>query len=174
MKNSRTPSTRIARKLAAVEREIAQVRETLRVLDARRERLRTAQSVLMELQSQKQDQSPTPSCTEAAPRKSGGPRPFHSEGQTSGLVRYLYAKSNGSAVLEAARHTGVPAHRTRVAFERLCASGLMIRSGKQYALTTKGIAAWQESPLFGREEYRQSDPSRNAMIPTNEQNSAIQ
>jgi hypothetical protein len=44
MKHSRDVSDQIAKHLAAVESDLAQLRQKLRVLDAKRERLRTAQA----------------------------------------------------------------------------------------------------------------------------------
>ena len=47
----------IATELAAVERKITQLHAKLRMLEARRDKLRTAQSVLLELQGEGPDQS---------------------------------------------------------------------------------------------------------------------
>ncbi len=152
MKPNRDLSEHIAKELAAIESEIGQLREKLRALDAQRERLKTTQCVLLRLQGKKQAQACQPSSNSSETRNgSCGARYFHSEGQTVALVRYLYGKSGGSSVVEAAKQTGIATRRTRTAFERLRENGLMTRSGNEYALTQKGMAAWQESPLYGWE-----------------------
>lgn len=152
MKPNRDLSEHIAKELAAVESAIGQLREKLRALDAQRERLKTTQCVLLKVRGKKPVQSRQSSSTRANTRNGACvARYFHSEGQTVRLVRYLYARSGGSSVVEAAKQTGVAYRRTRTAFERLCENGLMTRSGQEYALTQKGIAAWQESPLYGWE-----------------------
>ena len=63
MKPSRDASEQIARELAAVEREITQLHAKLRVLEAQRDRLRTAQSVLLEMTGESPEQSGQPSST---------------------------------------------------------------------------------------------------------------
>jgi len=154
MKHSRDTSKQIDKELAAVESEITQRRQKLRVLEAQREKLKTAQSVLLDLQG-KTPLSGQPLVAKAETQNViDGRRCFHAEGQTASLVRYVYGKGTGSTVLEAAKRSGVSTRRTRAAFERLCKSGMMSRSGNEYALTQKGIAAWQESPLFGWEPGR--------------------
>ena len=154
MNRSRDESNRIAKELAAVDSEITHLREKLRVLHIQRDRLQTAQTVLLELQGEKTASRRSTGGGQAENQKTRGvSRAFHYEGQTAALVRYVYQKGNGCTVVEAAKRTGISTLRTRPAFERLRSSGYMIRSGNEYALTQKGIAAWQESPLFDWDGY---------------------
>jgi hypothetical protein len=154
-------SEQIADKLAAVERKMARLRERLHALEAKKNRLKMAQSVLLEFLGERQPESDQPSCTQPElGRHAGRRRHFHSEGQTAMLVRYLYANRRGATVIEAAQHAGVPTRRTRTAFDRLCNGGLLTRSGSHYALTQNGKAAWEASPLFGRGGYgNQTQPA---------------
>lgn len=152
MKNSRVLCKQIAKKRAGIESEIAALREKLRTLDAQRERLRITHSELLELQGKQKRKTRDPSTAEPDGKKRKFPgRFFRSVGQTAKLMRYLYVSDSGGTVVEAARRTGVSTRRTRTAFERLCASGHLVRSGDRYALTQTGIAAWQNSPLFEAE-----------------------
>ena len=151
MKDSRDLFQRITDSLAAVESEITHLRDKARMLDTMRERLKKAQSVLIAFQGENGAIPSSPSYVQSKGQKTGGAsRAFQSEGQTATRMRYVYGKSCGSTVLEAAKRTGVSTRRTWTAFERLRASGYMIRSGDEYGLTPKGIEAWQNSPLFGK------------------------
>jgi hypothetical protein len=152
MKDSQDTFKKIAEELAAIERELPQLRDKLCTLETRQKDLRITQSVLLGFQSE-ETHRPEESFSRRSKERNGEStsRFFQSEGQTTTLVRYLYAKGTGSTVVEAARHTGISTRRTRTAFDRLESRGLMIRSEKIYALTPKGIAEWQNSPLFRKE-----------------------
>ena len=151
MKDSHDLCKDIANELAAVESELGKLREKQRTLESQRDRLKTAQSVLREFQGKKSDRTrPQSESKMETPKSKNNARFFNSEGHTVKLVRFLYGKRSGSAVVEAAKFTGVTTRRTRTAFERLRGNGLMNRSGNEYVLTPKGIAAWEDSPLFGK------------------------
>jgi len=151
MKDSRDLFQQISDSLAAIESELTQVQEKQRVLEAKRERLKTTQGVLLELQGEKTTKQHGSDRSHTDDQKTGGnSRAFRSEGQTATLIRYVYGKSGSSTVIEASKRTGVSMRRTRTAFDRLRASGYMVRSGEEFTLTRKGVEAWRNSPLFGK------------------------
>jgi len=149
MKDSQDTLKKIAEELAAIESECPQLRDKLCALETRHEHLRITQSVLLGYQDEKSCKAEETCATKTNERNTNKKaRFFQSEGQTTTLVRHLYVKGIGSTVIEASRHTGISTRRTRTAFDRLVVRGLMIRSHNVYALTPRGMAAWQTSPLF--------------------------
>lgn len=150
MTDSRDLFQQITNSLADIESEKTYVREKLRILDEKSEKLKTAQAVLLELQGDKSTKRRDHSKSAGEKKKQGPSRAFRSEGQTAALIRYVYGKGGGCTVIEASKRTGVSMRRTRTAFDRLRESGYMVRSGEEFTLTRKGIEAWQNSPLFGK------------------------
>jgi hypothetical protein len=152
MKDSRDLYQQISESLAAIDSELIHIRDKQREHEAKRERLKTAQGVLLELQGAdlgERHSSATSQTKDEMTRVNS--RAFHSEGQTVALIRFLYGKNGGSTVIDASKRTGVSMRRTRTSFDRLRAGGYMVRSGQEFTLTRKGIEAWQNSPLFRKD-----------------------
>jgi hypothetical protein len=149
----------ISRDLAALEAELAKLRQKVQTVEVKRDRFRAALTVLEELASKKRGNARRPKATNATTQnRKASTRSFTREGITVKLVRHLYEQNGSITAREATERTGVSARCMWTTLGRLRKSGLVHRSGKKYSLTPRGIAAWQTSPLFKGERLSGSDP----------------
>jgi CRP-like cAMP-binding protein len=147
----------ISRELVVLESDLVTLRQKVQTVGVKRDRFRAALTVLEELASKKRGRARRPKSTNATTRN-GQTRSFTREGITVTLVRHLYEQNDSITAREATERTGVSARRMWTTLGRLRKSGLVHRSGKKYSLTPRGIAAWQESPLFEAGRLRGSEP----------------
>jgi CRP-like cAMP-binding protein len=155
MTNNLDVSEMISRDLAALEADLAKLRQKMQTVEAKRDRFRAALAVLDELESKTRGHARRPRSTNATTGNGqASKRSFTREGVTVTLVRHLYGQNGSITAREATERTGLSGRRTWTALGRLRKSGMVHRSGKKYSLTSSGIAAWQESPLFEGERLR--------------------